>query len=119
MQFEGVTSVAIDETVIPNGASPKEEVRLHKDAWKAFESAIAQQSLEVEVLQATLTVDRNKVNLWLFLRGTSGDYYPELSISATSFSVGRSDGVPLSLEAFVRLGEDYWDAFAARRRDGR
>jgi hypothetical protein len=40
--------------------------------------------------------------------------YPELFLHAEGLTILKNDGESLSLEQFLKLGESYWEAFAAR-----
>jgi hypothetical protein len=38
-----------------------------------------------------------------------------IAVAAEGMSIQRSDGQIVALDAFLKLGEDYWTAFANRR----
>jgi hypothetical protein len=115
------------ELKIPRGASREEESHLvaaYQDkcreesvSWTQFQTSISQDKhMVLEISSATLASGEGKQ----FALGLSAhDSYNvcyELFLRADGLNVLRSDGEPLGLGQFKRLGEAYWDAFSSRKK---
>jgi len=84
--------------------------------WNEIESRLNGGSEEAWIYEATLLTEPDgKVALKLF-GSIDDDSYPSMTIRAAGFSIRTSQGVKLSLGRFLKYGEDYWEAFAARGR---
>jgi hypothetical protein len=82
-------------------------------SWSAWETAIAKADSDVEVYEAELGFGAGSASVQI--GGIESDSnWSVISVSATTLRISLSDGMVLSLEAFLRLGRDYWEAFAAR-----
>ena len=130
--LDGVESARIDRSVmwpgdspIPEGASFEEQRRLVRDyrskwrtessSWNAFESELASGTIDVEVSDATLA-ERNgrEFALEMIIKIDDATFHT-VNFRMERFTVLRSDGEDFSLDKFLALGEDYWQAFASRR----
>lgn len=117
-----VRSVACGEFSLPQGSDREEESRLiaeyrskcreESQSWGDFESLTRD---ELEVSSAVLAHSSNGVALQLGVLLGDG-HYVEARVrgDAITFFVGEREVTP---EAFVGLGEAYWQAFANRKSD--
>ncbi len=83
--------------------------------WTAFEAALAGQAFDIS--DAEVARARTKTCLKLYghpLGGEFKDHYFGIILRAGRLVIGLGDDQVLDLEAFVKLGNDYWEAFAAR-----
>jgi hypothetical protein len=128
----GVQSVRVAQSVpwpgefsVPQGTSRPEETRLIDEyqakwreesvSWPEFEARLASSEDVAEVMDAAcLQIEPGQFALRLLL--CIDPNYPTLFLRSESAEVARSDGQPTSLAEFLKLGEDYWEAFAARGR---
>lgn len=135
LRFEGVQSVRVVRYAVwpgafsvPKGVSRAEESRLVKEyqakwreesaAWSAFESRFSKDpGTWVEVSDATLVEsEAGTVASW-FAGQLDDKHYHQVYVRAERLDALRSDGEPLGMALFKTLGEQYWEAFAQRRRD--
>ena len=130
MFLQGVRSVRVVRWAawpggcsIPPGATALEQEKLVADyhakwreeseSWNTFVASIA--GGDFEVSDATLVADDRELALKLGLMQDSS--YFQVFVRAEKLAVSLSDGQPLSLAEFHRLGNEYWEAFAKRSAD--
>jgi len=80
--------------------------------WDQLTEAIAEESFEI--LEAALM--RGEGHLTLRLDGRLEDQWGTLVFRAEELRIYAATGEPLTLEAFLGVGEAYWERFAQRRR---
>ena len=113
------------ESPIPDGLSYEASEKLRafyftkwrqdSGSWSDFETAITGGKNMAEVGHAAYAVcEDGRFALKLELR-VDDETYPELFLRSEALEIHTNDGNPLSLAQFLRLGESYWEAFAARR----
>ena len=83
-------------------------------SWQNLEFRLKGGSDFVWIYEATLlTGPGEKVALKLF-GNLDQSSYPSITICAKTLSIRTSDGVELTLDQFLKYGQEYWEAFAAR-----
>ena len=103
---------------VPRGASREQESKLiaeyqtkcreESQSWAEFELL----ATKADTLDATLVIGDGAVALRLGLMANSRYYEAHIRAKAINFAAGDRQ---LTLEAFVRLGDAYWEAFSQRR----
>jgi hypothetical protein len=128
--FEGVRSARITQSApwpvefsVPKGSSREVESALIADyqskwreessSWNEFEDKL-NGAHTAEVYEAQYVFGPDKEIALRLLLHVDDETYPELFLRAGGLTISKRDGEPLSLEAFLKLGESYWEAFAAR-----
>ena len=82
--------------------------------WIEIESRLNGGSETAWIYEATLLVEPGGKVVLKLLGSIDDDCYPSMTIRAGSLSIRTSEGSDLAIEQFLKLGEDYWEAFAAR-----
>jgi hypothetical protein len=133
LHFRGVQSARVSQSVVwpgqfdvPAGASREEESQLIADyqakwreesiSWTEFESKITVGGNTADVYDAVYAIAADGPFAIKLVLGCDDGTYPQLFLRSESIEIHTSDGEPLSFVQFLRLGADYWEAFAARRR---
>jgi len=112
---------------VPKGVSRDEENRLIAEyrakwredscSWPEVELRLSREKQAPSVLEASFASGENNENaIHLGVMLADGEYF-NLFVRAERLSVSRSDGEPVDLGGFIRLGESYWKAYAARRKN--
>lgn len=84
-------------------------------AWSEFEERMHPANNPPEVTDAVLAGQEDAgIAIHFGVRMDDGDYF-EVQLRASKLTLLRSDGEPIDLEQFKKLGKEYWEAFAARR----
>lgn len=109
---------------MPDGTPYEEQRRLvaeyhakgreHSVDWATLETALEDPERFLDISHAELTAGAGTVALRLQCM-LDGDEWHDLYLYAESLEVAGSDGRALTLEEFLRLGHDYWEAFSRRR----
>jgi hypothetical protein len=110
---------------VPEGVSREEENRLIAEyrakwrenscSWPEVESRLSREKQAPYVMDASFASGENgEVAIHVGVMLTDGEYY-NLFVRAERLSVERTDGKPIDLERLIKLGEAYWEAYAARR----
>ena len=94
----------------------------HKESasWEDLETELSKKNSFIDVGDATFHQSEQGITLDFQGRRESDDLedcYRLITIHACSISLSGSDGVSMSLEEFIQLGTDYWDAFEKRSHD--
>jgi hypothetical protein len=128
--LEGVKSARITQSVpwpgefsVPKGVSREEEHKLIVDyqskwreesfSWSEFETCLISGHTAVVLDAESVNGPDAGFALRLVLQ-VDGDTYTELFLRAERLTIANSEGEAMSLEEFLKLGESYWEAFAAR-----
>ena len=109
---------------IPKGMPPIEQSRLVDEyqtkwreesySWSSVEDRFMGGNVgELDISNASIAVGRDAAALRLETE-SNDQGFQLLTIAAESLRIGRMPDIQLSLEDFVRLGEDFWAAFANR-----
>jgi hypothetical protein len=89
--------------------------REESSSWSEFEVRIGRETNPPDISDVILAgVEGTGVAIHIGVTMDDGTYW-ELYLRASKLTVLRSDGEPIDLEQFKKLGEAYWTAFAARR----
>jgi hypothetical protein len=110
------------EFQVPPGTSRAEESRLIDEyqakwreesaSWSSLEEQICGgNSSELEISNAELAVGPGAVALRLETQ-SNDQGFQVLTIAAEELRIGRTQDVELTVDEFIRLGNDYWTAFA-------
>lgn len=132
MKVADVTSVRaighfrpIDKYEEPLNISVGERAQLTKEyyakwreeslGWSEFESALATDPLGITDAAFVSNNDETTLRLGGFLDGEKfDDIFFDVFIRGRRISATRSDGRDFSLDAFIKLGTDYWNHFGNR-----
>jgi hypothetical protein len=112
---------------VPEGVSRDEEKRLVAEyrtkwredscSWPEVELRLSREKHAPDVMDASFASgENNEIAIHLGVMLTDGEYF-NLFVRAERLSVSRSDGESIDLEGFIKLGEAYWEANAARRKN--
>jgi hypothetical protein len=112
------------EIQVPAGTSRAEESRLideyqakwreESGSWASVEDQLSSGNVsELDISNADLAVGPDAVALRLETQ-SEDQGFQVLTIAAEELRIRRTHDIELSLEDFVRLGKDYWTAFANR-----
>lgn len=83
-------------------------------SWSSLEAQLSGGKIgELDISNADLAVARDSVALRLETQ-SEDQGFQVLSIAAEELRIRLTGDIELSMEAFSRLGEDYWTAFANR-----
>ncbi len=106
---------------VPKGAAHAEQSRLieeyqakwreESDSWSSVETRLLSGKDELDISDADLAIGRDAVALRLVTESEEKGFQV-LTIAAKQLQILRTGDIELSLEAFLRVGEDYWAAFA-------
>lgn len=125
--LKGVTSVRANTFAVwpgiftmPPNISRVEQEKLVKEyqskwreesiSWNDFESVIGSKIATFVVSNSELALKND--NLALYIDGhLNNDKYYSVFLRADKLLIQQSDGKPLTLEQFRKLGEEYWEAF--------
>ena len=131
--LRGVQSARVSQSVqwpgefnVPPGISREEEGRLIADyqakwreesfSWAEFESKLSVGQGKANVLDAAYATGADGPFTIKLVLNLDDDSYAELFLRADCLEIRNSDDEPLGLMQFMRLGADYWEAFAANGR---
>jgi hypothetical protein len=135
LRFEGIQSVRVlrysvwpGAFSVPPGVSRAEESRLVKEywakwreesvGWSDFEAAFsADADTSLEVSDATLVESQAGTTAFWLAGHLDDKHYHQVYVRAERVDALRSDNEPLGMALFKTMGEQYWEAFAQRRRD--
>lgn len=129
MIINGVSAVRATAHLLPNGNLIYPEItsllerkklvaeyvpkwREESFSWKEFEEALATDPLQIS--DAGFVSKNNETTLRFsgYLNGEKFyDVYCDVFVRGSSLSVSRSDGKDFNVDAFIELGQDYWDRF--------
>jgi hypothetical protein len=132
LQFEGVDFVRVAEDapwpnkpydalfkIITNQeiSLPAMSARLGDEdiPWHKFEEQLNAEK-DTEVYEASITQCEDGRLLFRLGIHVFPEFWPGLNIYAQSFSIQKTESEMLSLEEFLQLGVDFWEAFEARSR---
>lgn len=112
----------------PENASGADREALLKDyyakwrseslSWPEFEAALATDPLRISDACYVSGNDETTLRLGGFMDGDKfDDIYFDVFLSGKSLSASCRDGREFSFENLIALGGEYWEAFAARRRE--
>jgi len=127
--MDGVASVRASAYLLPNGNLIEPEItaplprkklvaeydpkwREESFSWTEFEAALATDPLQIT--DASFVSKDSEVTLRIAgcLNGEKfNDIYCDVFVRGRSLLVARSDGKDFNLDAFIDLGQDYWDSF--------
>ena len=88
--------------------------REESDSWQSFENRVLVNRVGFEIYNAELAMGRDAIALRLNV-DSDDQGFQMIAVAAEGMSIQRSDGQIVALDAFLKLGEDYWTAFANRR----
>ena len=84
-------------------------------SWSEFETRIGGEKNPPEISDAVLAGnDEIGIAISFGVKMDDGDYF-QAYLRASELTVLRSDGEPINLEDFKKLGHEYWEDFAARK----
>ncbi len=109
---------------IPKGTPNAEQSRLvdeyqakwreESDSWSSLEERLSFGKIDaLDISNADLAIGPDAVSLRLETQ-SEDQGFQVLTIAAKGLRICRTGNIEVNLEAFVRLGEDYWTAFANR-----
>jgi hypothetical protein len=127
IRIQGVSSVRVDGHFLPldkyeepTDLSNEDQKQLRAEyyskwreeslCWRDFEAALITDSLQI--MDATLVSDANETTLRLggFLDGEKfHDIYADVFVRGRELSASRSDGIDFGIDAFIKLGNQYWN----------
>jgi len=82
-------------------------------SWSEFEAKLSGEHT-AEVYSAAYVIGPDGGFALRLVMHVDDETYPELFLHAEGLTILKNDGESLSLEQFLKLGESYWEAFAAR-----
>jgi hypothetical protein len=111
--------------IVPlEGLPPEEQTKLmaeyqgkwreESDSWQSFENRVLVNRVGFQIYNAELAMGRDAIALRLNV-DSDDQGFQMIAVAAEGMSIQRSDGQIVALDAFLKLGEDYWTAFANRR----
>jgi hypothetical protein len=87
--------------------------------WNDFVSAFPTNTLDIYTAELAQSEHITTLQLTGSLDGDEiEDRYTTVSLRAGKLTVRQSDGLVLTLEQFIKLGEDYWEALIAKAPTG-
>lgn len=96
-------------------AEYQEKCREESVCWSDFESGFPANTMDIYSADIVCGDRTTTINLQGHVNGPDyDDVFTSLFIRAGEIEIRQNNGVELSLEQFIKVGEQYWEAFARR-----